>query len=248
MNALFDKSFALSIGPQRAGAHYIYDYLAARADVCLPAGVKEIFFFDRHFRRGAGFYESHFAVRDRHTLIAEVSTTSFDHPDAPRRVFETFGNNVSLVCPLRHPVARSMAVYQDYLRYGIVSGGIEEAAEQAPQILFSSRYADHLENWFEVFGQEGVKILFYEDAERHIEDYLQAFCTHIGLPYQPAKKAAGVKASLAKLVPKFKPRNVLPAANLAKRQAAQTWLQSRLLPEILKLENLLGETLPHWKH
>ncbi len=86
----FDKNFALSIGPQRAGARWIDRYLRGRGDVCLPTHVKEIFYFDRHFERGPEFYFGHFRYLPQHKIGVEVTTTAFDHPEAPARVHQMF--------------------------------------------------------------------------------------------------------------------------------------------------------------
>ena len=104
---LFPVPFALLIGPQRAGTTWVDRYLRSREDICLPDQVKEIFFFDRNYDRGLDFYKSHFKPDKNHRLIMEITATAFDHPQAPQRIYDTFGKNIRLICPLRHPVIRS---------------------------------------------------------------------------------------------------------------------------------------------
>ena len=43
---LLSIPFCLFMGPQRSGTSWLYRYLMDRGDVCLPSGVKEVFFFD----------------------------------------------------------------------------------------------------------------------------------------------------------------------------------------------------------
>lgn len=181
---IFDKPFALFMGPQRAGTSWIDRYLRYRKDVCLPAHVKEVFFFDRHYGRGVEFYQDHFKPDKRHVLIAEVSTTSFDHTEAPRRVYEAFGNDIRLICPLRHPVLRSYSLYRHYRRYGIVTGSLQEACEAEPQILNSSRYASHLGRWLEFFEKDNIHFLFQEDLEVSQNSYVGKLCEALAVPYQ----------------------------------------------------------------
>lgn len=178
---LFDKPFVLSMGPQRTGSSWIDRYLRWRGDVCLPDDVKEIFFFDRHYQRGADFYKSHFNPQDNHKIVMEVSTTAFDHIDAPMRVENLCGKDLKMICPLRHPVARSYSLYKHYKRYGIVGGSLKEAVDQAPQILFSSRYADHLERWFETFDPAQITVLFNEDLEENTTNFIESLCSALGL-------------------------------------------------------------------
>ncbi|MEM7651138.1 MAG: hypothetical protein AAF204_03525 [Pseudomonadota bacterium] len=135
MSILFSKPFALSIGPQGCGADDLHEYYEARADVALP-NVREIFFFDRHVQRGPDFYREHFDEKDAE-LVMEITTTAFDHEQAPLRVQNLLGTDVKLFCPLRDPVERSLAVYRRYVRYGIVQKSLsfQEACEAAPQIV-----------------------------------------------------------------------------------------------------------------
>lgn len=182
----FSKPFALSMGPQRAATSWIDQYLRSRGDVCLPHQVKEIFFFDRHFDKGPDFYKSHFKPEPEHDLIMEVSATYFDCPEAPERIRETLVKDIHLICPLREPVARSYSLYKHYLRYGIVSGTLEEAIEQKPQIIESSRYAEHLARWFDVFGRENITILFQEELDQDPESFIRKLCVGLGIEEKEA--------------------------------------------------------------
>lgn len=191
----FDKNFALSIGPQRAGARWIDRYLRGRGDVCLPTYLKEIFYFDRHFERGPEFYFSHFKYLPQHKIGIEITTTAFDHPEAPARVHQMFREGIKLICPLRHPVERSYSLYQHLLRYGIVQGRLAEAVEQAPQILQGSRYAQHLERWYRFFPLSGVTLMFQETLEADPAAYVRELCTALGLPYiAPQEQGPGYNA------------------------------------------------------
>lgn len=241
---LFDRPFALSIGPQRCGAVWLDRYLRSRGDICLPYDVKEIFYFDRHFQRGPEFYISHFDVESHHKLVCELSTTAFDHPQAPERVFDLCGPDIHLLCPLRDPVQRSLAVYRDFLGYGIVHGTVEEAVETAPQILFASRYADHLQRWIQKFGRGKIHVLFYEDLVHSPAAYARNLCEILALPYiKPDKKIAveaGVSDTWLSKAGEWLGRfsTDRPAIE-ARQQENYNWLRTRLSAEIGKLEEVL---------
>lgn len=180
---VFDRPFALAMGPQRAGTSWLDRYLRQRDDICMPADVKEIFFFDRHFERGVGFYQKHFKPSTNDKILMEISTTSFDHDQSPERVFETFGKNILLLCPLRHPIIRSYSLYLHYVRYGIVYGSLEQACKQNPQILQSSRYAENVKRWLQFFDKDQLHIVFQEDLEEDQDKYVHQICDILGLPY-----------------------------------------------------------------
>jgi hypothetical protein len=258
MNRLFDRHFALSIGPQRCGTAWLEQYLRGRGDVCLPHGVKELFFFDRLQDRGPEFYASHFHPEPRHSLVMELTTTAFDAVDAPRQVRKLLGAETDLLCPLRDPVERAYAVYQDYVRYGIVSGGIAEAVEQAPQILFSSRYAEHLERWIEGFGVGRIKIVFYEDLLADPETYAHKVSAALSLPkrtpvYQtqpalpPVDRPLQEKRDLLAFLQGFKLRagRHMPL-NQVQAETDRLWLRERLGPETERLRALFKDVSPPW--
>ncbi len=182
INPVFNLPFALSIGPQRTGTSWTDRYLRARGDVCLPGGVKETFFFDRRYDRGMEFYKNHFTPGPRHRLAMEISTTAFDHPDAPKRVFENFGKNIRMLCPLRHPVTRSYSLYLHYMRYGMIAGTLQEACQQNPQILSSSYYAAHIEKWLTLFGPEKIYFLFQEQMDFDLNHYVATLCNALQIP------------------------------------------------------------------
>lgn len=179
---LFDKPFALSIGPQRSGTSWLDRYLRARGDICMPTEVKEVFFFDKNYDRGPEFYRKHFRPGAQHRLVMEMSATSFDTREAPQRVYETFGRNVRLLCPLRNPVNRSYSLYQHYKRFGLVRGSLKEACLQNPHILTSSHYAHHLGRWLDYFGPHGIHFVFQEDMETQQAWFVTQICNALQIP------------------------------------------------------------------
>ncbi len=186
----FKAPVAIFMGPQRAGTSWIHRYFSMRPDICLPKGVKELFFFDTKFQQGKDFYFSHFKEESQHKLVMEVSATYFMDPDAPRRIFEYFGEHIKLVCPLRHPVQRSYSLYKHFLRYRIVEGSLYEACEQNPNILLSSHYKAHIENWMEYYNLNDIYICYQEDLAADQEKFLRGICKHLEIPYTSVPKEA----------------------------------------------------------
>lgn len=253
MNSLFKKPFALAMGPQRCGTRWLEAYIRARGDVCLPTNVKEIFYFDRHFQRGPEFYASHFNPQPDHALVMELSTTAFDSPEAPRYAQNLLGQDINLLCPLRDPISRAIDVYLGHLSYGIVSGSLVEAVDQAPQILLGSRYADNLERWIERFGRERLQVVFYEVLQDNPETYARGVCEALWLPYQaPGSGLAGLirpastpRAGLSRLLPGLSKKKASP---ISVSDSDRAWLQDRLSGEKGKLEKLLGQSISLWRY
>ena len=175
--------FGLTIGPQRSGTTWMDSYFRGYQDVCMPYGVKETFYFDRNYHKGLGYYEKQFKPEPQHKIMVEVSATAFHHPDAPQRVFDLFGKDVKLLCPLRHPVPRSYSLYRHFLQYGMVKGTLDDAIEQRPDIVTSSLYATHLRRWFDVFGEENVPVIFLEELREDPASFTQKLCAAFDIEF-----------------------------------------------------------------
>ena len=227
-----DKPFALSIGPQRTGTSWLDRYLRARGDVCLPTDVKETFFFDQRYKRGRDFYKDRFKPAPDHQLVMEISTTAFDHPEAPSRVYNICGPVLTLICPLRHPVMRSYSLYRHLRRYGLVNGNLRSAVSAFPQILETSRYAAHLARWGDRFGLESISLVFHEDLENNHEAFLRRICRILNLDYLAPDEHTAPPLNVS-----TRPRPPFVAA--AAQNAAQ-WARDRELYGLINLGKQLG--------
>lgn len=227
-----DKPFTLCIGPQRTGTSWLDRYMRFRGDVCLPTGVKEVFFFDRHYAKGADFYTAKFRPKPNHKIVMEAATTAFDHAHAPSRVFELCGPAVTLLCPLRHPVTRSYSLYRHFRRYGLVSGSLRQAVASIPQILTTSHYAEHLTRWGDHFGLENINFVFQEDLEADPDAFLRRLCRILHLDYiAPCRDTA-------------RPVNVSthprPPFIAGPAQSAAEWARDRELHSVINIAKQLG--------
>lgn len=239
---------ALVIGPQKAGTTWIHRYLEARGDVCLPHGVKETMFFDRHYKKGMNWYAEHFqpASGMQHTI--EVAPTYFHHQDTPERIHNILGP-IPLVCTLRDPAKRSFSLYLHMRRYGMTTcTDFREAAEKHPEIIETSFYATHLKRWFEIFGQDKVLVLLQSDLADHPETYTRMLCKHLQLPFvEPGEMSrervntATLPASPAlasvgqKLADSLRAAGLYPLINFAKRAGLKSLIFGRSGKTVPKL-------------
>lgn len=182
---------ALLIGPMKGGSTWIHDYLSSRGDVCLPAGVKETFFFDRRFDRGTAWYERHFDRYEpgRHRRTMELAPSYFHSPEAPERVRSVLGD-VPLVVTVRDPIKRAWSHYLHLRRYGYTRDPLPEAAEDFPELLQASRYAACLERWQSSFGTGRLHILWQEVLASDPERYASELCAALDLPFEGLPEGA----------------------------------------------------------
>jgi hypothetical protein len=174
---------ALVIGPMKSGTTWIHQYLAWRGDVSLPGGVKETFFFDRHFDKGIDWYAHHFRRHDksRHRAIVEVAPSLFHSADAPERVLSTLGR-VPLIVAIRDPVARAWSHYLHLRRKGYTRLPLAQALEAYPEILDASRYSLQITRWRTSLPDVPVTILNLDNLIEDRVGYAAQLCSALELP------------------------------------------------------------------
>jgi hypothetical protein len=173
---------AIAVGPQKTGTTWIHEYLASRGDVALPRRVKEVNYFSRYYDRGLEWYARRFPASGSFALTAEVSPSYFDPPEVPDRVAASLGRP-KIVVTLRHPAERLHSLWIHMRRYGMTTLPLRQALEHHPEMLESSRYADHLERWYAAVGRANVSVLFLEDLRADSETFAKRLCDCLGLEH-----------------------------------------------------------------
>ncbi|MCZ6573179.1 MAG: sulfotransferase domain-containing protein [Planctomycetota bacterium] len=128
-------------GAMKGGTSSLFSYLGQHPQV-LPASTKEVYYFDRQFARGPGWYRAHFPLkytlwnrsrrRGMSTLTGEATPSYLSHPHAPRRAAELVPE-AKILISLRNPVDRSYSQYQNMLREEREHLSFEEALEAEPE-------------------------------------------------------------------------------------------------------------------
>lgn len=155
---MFGMKTTVFCGPMKSGTTWVHAYLKARGDVCLPARTKEIFYFDRYYRRGSAWYEAQFRPAPHHRMVADVAPSILAHPEAPARVAKTLPEARAVILR-RDPVARAWSHYLHLKRYGYTSAPLAQAIEAHPVIIQASLVDLWLERWRAALGAERVSVL-----------------------------------------------------------------------------------------
>jgi hypothetical protein len=131
------------IGAAKCGTTSLHSYLTQHPCVA-PTFKKEIYFFDRHFKRGFAWYGAHFPTfvrkyyakqRGQKAFVTGEATPCYIfHPHAPRRVFESLPR-VKPIVLLRNPVDRAYSFYNMKVASGYETLAFEEAIEREEERL-----------------------------------------------------------------------------------------------------------------
>jgi len=167
------------IGPPRTGTTWLHNVLSQCASLSHPT--KETRFFDKHFELGLAWYRSHFRKVPDGRVIGEVAPTYFASPQARERIARIIPQ-AKIVCVFRNPVDRVVSLYRLKRAYGLIRWTFDEALRHDPELLETSRYAFHLQEWKRTFGGTQVMVTLHEDIESDSQSYLDRLANFIGLP------------------------------------------------------------------
>jgi hypothetical protein len=167
------------IGPPRTGTSWLHSVLSQRAWLSNPT--KETRFFDRHFHRGLEWYSAHYRKATAGRPIGEIAPTYFASSEARERIARLLPH-ARVVCTFRNPVDRVISLYRLKRAYGLVPWTFKDALNHDPELMDSSRYADHLQSWQNALGPRQVLPTFFDDMQRDPQSYLDTLTNFIGVP------------------------------------------------------------------
>jgi hypothetical protein len=166
------------VGPPRTGTSWLHNVLSQCAWLSHPT--KETRFFDKHFDRGLGWYRSHYRRAAGERAIGEVAPTYFASSEARERI-STLIPRAKIVCTFRNPVDRIVSLYRLKRAYGLIPWSLEEALTRDPELMESSRYAEHLKAWRKMFGSAQVLATLHDDIQTDPQGYLNRLVDFIGV-------------------------------------------------------------------
>jgi len=167
------------IGPPRTGTSWLHSVLSQRAWLSHPT--KETRFFDRHFHRGLDWYRTHYRKAATDRPAGEVAPTYFASSAARERIARLIPH-ARVVCTFRDPVDRVLSLYRLKRAYGLIPWSFQDSIARDPELIESSRYADHLKAWQTTLGCAQVLATFYDDMQRDPQSYLDTLTDFVGVP------------------------------------------------------------------
>jgi hypothetical protein len=202
----------LLIGAQKAGTTSLYQAIAQHPQVVHALGKGVHYFDEHAHRSTTWYRSNFPVLRDgkrrrggEHKLTGEASPEYLPHPLAPGRVAALMPD-VRLLVVLRDPVDRAISHYHHSRAIGLEPLGLEEALSAEPERLAGElerlradphadsvalrhhsyiargRYAEQLTRWLDVFADEQLLVLRFEDLVERPEAVLRAVFGHLGLP------------------------------------------------------------------
>jgi hypothetical protein len=194
----------LHLGPSKSGSTWLHEVLIGHPEVYLSQA-KDLYFFNRYYDRGPGWYRAQFRGAQREDkIIGEVCPDYLSCPEAPERILACLGPGIRLMVTLREPVSRAFSSYLYLQKHGEASGTFRETTKTSPELLEEGRYATHLRSYLRYFSRDSLYIALFDDLEADPQAFLDGVTDWLGvarLPLTPEQLGAQLPASKARWLP-----------------------------------------------
>jgi hypothetical protein len=169
----------LYIGVPRAGSTWLFTMLREHPEVFVPPA-KDIYFFDRYYDKGLGWYLSHFHGAGGYKAVGELSHDYYFSEVAAERIYHDFPD-IRLICCLREPVSRLLSAYA-FDRTAEVRSDVslgDYAAQD--RVLTQYEYYRHLKRFMDTFGRDRLLVVFYEDLLADPAAFIRPIYSFLGV-------------------------------------------------------------------
>lgn len=183
------------VGAQKSATTALYDFLQQHPAIFLPR-TKEIHYFvqDEFYRQGDSYLDIFYRELDDQPLVGSAYAHLMYFPKGADRIHR-HNPQARILAVLRNPIDRAWSAYWFARRNGWETlPTFERALEREPerrQASFEERaeltylshghYAEQLEPYYRLFGEERVKVLLTEDLAAGATEAMGEVLTWLGL-------------------------------------------------------------------
>lgn len=180
----------LIIGSMKAGTTSLYRDLLTNDRVFMPARKEPNNLCDDHVltEKGRAEYAALFDAAREGQVLGEASTSYTklpDFPGVPERCMKVLGADVKLIYLVRDPVVRAISHHRHASELGVITSPIDEAVHQHPMLVNYSKYAVQLRAWRDVYGQDSVMVIRFEDYVKDRPSWTARVSEHLGIEPRP---------------------------------------------------------------
>jgi hypothetical protein len=239
------------IGAPKAGTTSLFFYLAQHPDIFLPQQKELHYFTSKHLETstaGPGdraalhevcnsrkAYEHHYKQVGTQTCIGEVSPSYLYFSSVASQMKQELGH-IKIIVSLRDPIQKAFSQYMHLVRDNRETLDFFEALQTESQrrkqgwsdfwaYAESSLYSQHLKRYLEVFGQDNIKVIIFEEMTKNPQGTMQDVFKFLGLDPIELKTDTSYN-------PSGKPHSKFLATLLSRPNPVKTFLKSILGREV----------------
>ena len=183
------------VGAPKAGTTSLYFYLQQHPDVCMSE-IKEPNYFtaqqvvnlyyDVSPVNSEDWYHSIF-VEPTKRIVGEGSVSYLFYPEVAQKIYE-YNSEARILIILRNPVQRAFSHYLMDCRLGLCDISLEEILKNPSkyphfyqQFIVLGMYHQQIKRYIDVFGQNQVKVMFYDDLKTDANLFIDQIFSFLNL-------------------------------------------------------------------
>ena len=187
------------VGAPRAGTTTLYDFLKRTKGVCMSSKKEPHYFSNINPSflypipiRNKKKYLSLFKISGKDKAIGEASTSYLVDPESACLIHKTI-SNAKIIIILRNPVERAFSHYLLRISGGKVfsfSEAIKESLSSNANyyqsiITKGSLYFEAVKRYYDIFGENQVKILIFEEFIKNTKNIVKDVLDFLGIDADP---------------------------------------------------------------
>lgn len=177
----------LVIGTFRAGTSWLQSVFVEHPEIFVPHE-KELFYFTHNHYRGIEWYFNFYKnVNETYKHIGEICPAYLSDPQAPSRIRSELGD-IKIIAILRNPFDQIVSMYQHHIIRGEEDMPFEKAVIENRKYLNNIMYAEHIQNYRNLFSSENLLILFFDDFTMDPKKFLSKIFLFLDVEYMYCNK------------------------------------------------------------
>jgi hypothetical protein len=173
------------IGAMKSATSTLHNQLAVQANIFMSTPKEPNFFSDdAMYAQGIDWYQGLFASAQEGDICGESSTHYSKLPDHPKTIarLQLLIQQPKIIYIMRHPIERLVSHYIHLWSESLVSGDINLAIDNCPQLVNYSCYGRQLMPYLDAFGAGSVLPIFFDALKYQPAETLVRVGEFIGAP------------------------------------------------------------------
>lgn len=175
----------LYLGGDKCGSTWIYYILDKHPNVTL-ARAKELFYFDKFYQKGSGWYNSQFPVNTDALRVGEICHDYLYSEEALQRIAQDMSDDSTFLITVRDPIDRTVSHYKYLRKIGRTDASFADALSSQPQIIEHSMFGKYVALAIKHLGAQRVSVLQFETLKKDPTEFGRSLSKALGLPFDPS--------------------------------------------------------------
>lgn len=167
------------VGAPKAGSSWLFQALSEHDDIFVTPR-KSTTYFESSKQGPIDDYLTHFEEAGEASAIGEIAHDTFLDPNAAQRIHEAFPN-MRILCCLREPGDFARSAMQWWQTHTTRYGATPDEMLKHERLLSMLDYPARVAPFFELFPEDQLKVVFFDELRSNPENFLCDIYTFLGV-------------------------------------------------------------------